>query len=171
LGETIALCLSRLFESEALLDDENWKPGALQLLVAKLKVDVRDDFRLHVLNTIDAIAVEMQGELVSGLRKFYSRVEDGTKNGPEQAWAFMQDFTAGISGVGPVLMSDFLKNVGYPKFVKIDFHLKREFPSLLSGVKTEARSLFIHAWHLCDELEMTPFTFDHIMYQWGRAKL
>jgi thermostable 8-oxoguanine DNA glycosylase len=129
------------------------------------------EFKQYVLRTINDISMVMHEELVSGLSNFYSRVEGATKNSPEQAWAFTQDFTSEIPGVGPVLMSDFLKNIGYSNFVKIDFHLKREFPVLLAGVKGDARSLFVHAWHLCEELGMTPFIFDHIMYQWGRSKL
>jgi hypothetical protein len=170
LGKTIALCLSRLFSTEAFLDDDNWIPLALNSLATEIKRNQRDDFELYVLDTISAIALVMQVELVSGLSKFYSRIDDATSQGPEEAWEFTRKFTRDIPSVGPVLMSDFLKNVGYLNFVKIDFHLKREFPALLSGARTDAKSLFILSWHLCEELGMTPFIFDHIMYQWGRAK-
>ena len=168
LGHSVDRCLSLLFVAQGFRGEANWTPSALWSFVETLKSSEWDDFRMHVLRTLASIAVVMQEALAGGLEVFYARIEEEVRKGPEKTWAFMQGFTEDIWGLGPVLMSDFLKNVGFSKFVKIDIHLKREFPELVAVGKTDSRSMFIHAWRLCDQLNMTPFVFDHLLYQWGR---
>jgi hypothetical protein len=71
--------------------------------------------------------------------------------------------------VGPVLFCDFLKNIGFPEFVKVDYHFQKEFPNL-TDEKLSIKKQFIRSLELCKILGVTPFYFDHLMYQWGRYK-
>jgi hypothetical protein len=113
----------------------------------------------------------MQYELSSGLDMFYSKVSEALICGPEYTWSFMENFSSNIIGVGPVLLADFLKNIGFVEFVKIDQRLKKEFPKLIKGSQPTPKSMFIYAWRLCEQLKMNPFVFDHILYQWGNPRL
>ena len=167
LANTIPLCLNKLYDFPAFLDDRHWTPDALAALLEGLDANPNDALRADIRHTLIALAHTMDEALKHGVQPFYQIVEAAANKGPEQTWRFMQRFTVPIPGVGPGLMADFLKNIGFPQFVKIDQRLKKEFPKLISGVPPDPKSMFIFAIELCRQLDMTPFLFDHILYQWG----
>ena len=171
LADTIPLCLERLYECAGFLDDANWTPAALASLLGDLSFDSDDPFKADVRQTLSGLAAVMVKALQDGFESFYRRVEAAVAAGPEDAWQFMVQFTQPIPGVGPGLMSDFLKNIGFPEFVKIDQRLQKEFPALVPGLPKDPREMFIFAVKLCRQLGMTPFLFDHILYQWGNVKI
>ncbi|NLV46859.1 MAG: hypothetical protein GXY07_20455 [Candidatus Hydrogenedentes bacterium] len=171
LAGTIPLCLERLYECTDFMDDTNWTPAGLTQLLEELTEYPDDPFKEHIRRTLLGLAVVMTKALREGISLFYKSVEKAVASGPEQAWQFMVQFTQPIPNVGPGLMSDFLKNIGFPEFVKIDQRLKKEFPALVPGLPTDPREMFIFAVKLCRQLGMTPFLFDHILYQWGNVKL
>lgn len=170
LAGTIPICLSRLYDCTAFLDDANWTPANLTRLLKSLPQYPNDPFKADVRRTLSELAAVMIKALQDGVESFYHQVEAAVAEGPENTWAFMKQFTELVYNVGPGLMSDFLKNIGFSEFVKIDQRLKREFPALVSGLPKDARGMFISAVKLCRQIEMTPFVFDHILYQWGNMK-
>jgi hypothetical protein len=171
LGDTIPICLNLLFDEPKFLDNRNWNPKNLEKLSNDLLDKNNDSFKNHILITINSISIIMQKELSYGLDNFFEKIANEIKLGPENAWKFMEKFTKEIKNVGPGLMSDFLKNVGFPEFVKIDQRLKVEFPEFINEFNLKnAKSMFISAWKLCAKLNITPFVFDHILYQWNKFK-
>jgi len=170
---TIDLCLYKLFGDPDFRVENNWMPHSLAQTANRLQKQIlkEDSFKKNVLTTIESIALTMQRELSSGLDRFYDHMSDELSHGPEQTWTFLKHFTSNISGVGPVLMSDFLKNIGFVEFAKIDQRLKTEFPKLASGLPTTPDKIFIYIWHLCKKMKMSPFVFDYILYQWGNHDL
>lgn len=171
LADTIPLCLSKVYDCPAFLEEANWTPAAFAGLLQSLRGSPGDAFTSDVRRTLLGLAAVMTAELQEGMNTFYRQVDRAVAAGPEACWRFMEQFTAPIPGVGPGLMSDFLKNIGYPEFVKIDQRLKKEFPQIVAGLPPDPKSMFIFAVTLCRELGMTPFLFDHILYQWGNVKL
>lgn len=171
LADTIPACLSRLYDCPAFLEDKQWTPGALANLLKSLPYTSEDPLKSHIRNTLLGLAEVMAEVLQNGTEVFYNLLESAVAAGPENAWTFMKQFTEPIHNVGPGLMSDFLKNIGFPEFVKIDQRLKKEFPALVPGLPTDPRAMFIFAVERCRQLGMTPFLFDHILYQWGNVKL
>ncbi len=171
LAATIPLCLDRLYGCADFMDNMNWTPDGLAQLFEGLPEYPDDPFKEHIRRTLLELAVVMVEVLREGIEPFYKCIETAVAAGPEKTWVFMKQFTESISGVGPGLMSDFLKNIGFAEFVKIDQRLKKEFPALSPGLPKAPREMFIFAVVLCRKLGMTPFLFDHILYQWGNVKL
>lgn len=173
LGSTIGSCLAKLLNAESLLRDATWEPVPLMATLTELHASqpTADAFIHSVINTGIACARTLEQWVAHGLKPFYERVEAGLAAGPEAAWTFLQTMSKPIDGVGPVLMADFLKNSGFHRLVKLDQRLQREFPDLLGNAPQDAQRLFIEAWHLADQLGMAPFVLDHLLYQWGNARL
>ena len=174
LADTIPLCLNKLFDCSDFLLDSNWKPSSLETLIKSLRdkdENFSDQFRRDVLDTLDSVTNKISFELEAGINQFYDRITREITKGPESVWAFLQQFTANLRGVGPSLMSDFLKNIGFVEFVKIDQRLKNELPKLIEGLKSTPKNMFIFSWYFCERLKMTPFIFDQILYQWGNPRL
>ena len=76
-----------------------------------------------------------------------------------------------INNVGVALVCDFLKEIGFTRFVKVDHHFKREFPELLSTSKTckqSPKESFILSQELADSIGITPFHLTRSLYLWGR---
>lgn len=172
LAETIPICLSQLFNEPDFLKDENWTFINLCRFVTKIKRTKGNEsgIKLAILDILQNGSDKMSREFKTGLESFYIKISDEIIKGPEQIWKFMETFTKSIPGVGPGLFSDFLKNSGFVEFVKIDYHFKNEFPVLIGDENLTPKQQFILTMQLCNQLGMTPFHFDHILYQWGRYK-
>jgi hypothetical protein len=170
LSNTIGKCLSILFDKEEFFHEHNWVPSRLLIILNTISTSQLDSFRIHIFTVLISLTKKMESELEHGLQLFYEKVEDHL-DGPESSWDFVTRFTADINGVGPVLMSDFLKNSGFPQFVKIDQRLKAQFPKLINEIPSKQKEMFIFAWRLCEQLKITPFIFDHILYQWGNPTI
>ncbi len=172
IAETIPICLSKLFDEPSFLDDKNWKffkIKELSLDLNRLPSNITG-MKAAILQILFSGSEKMMVEIEKGLDAFYDKIAQEIDKGPENTWNYMIDFTKTIPGVGPGLFSDFLKNIGFPEFVKIDHHFKNEFPTLIGSEKLSDKRQFVKALQLCIRLEMTPFYFDHLMYQWGRYK-
>lgn len=172
LAKTIPICLSKLFNEPDFLKDENWTFINLCGLATKIKRIQGNEsgIKSAILDILLKGSDKMSKELETGLESFYIKIADEIKKGPETIWKFMEIFTKSIPGVGPGLFSDFLKNIGFVEFVKIDYHFKNEFPVLICNKSLTPKQQFILTMQLCNQLGMTPFHFDHIIYQWGRYK-
>lgn len=178
-ANTIPNCLEALFDEQGFLVDVNWTLANFCSLVDNLRY--QEGFSDADLNSKElkprVLAVLLDGskvfgtELESVLDAFYIKVQAMVDNGAESAWRFAEGFSKRIRQVGPVLICDFLKNIGFPEFVKVDHHFKKEFPGLFGHehkMRLSDKKRFILSLKLCSKLKITPFLFDHIMYQWGR---
>jgi len=108
-------------------------------------------------------------ELSRGLDAFYKKISNA--NTPIAMWDLATEISASINNVGVALICDFLKEIGFTRFVKVDHHFKREFPKLISSSKTckqSSRESFILSQELADSIGISPFHLDSILYMWGR---
>lgn len=176
--ETIPECLEIMFGAPDFRKDRYWTPTALpNLLVGIQKQEDwpdRDLRSLRVKPRIIAILTDgcafFQKKLQRGLAPFYKEISAAIENGPEATWKFANRFSASIRHVGPATVCDYLKNMGFPDFVRVEGHFRKEFPELINENNMSQKQQFISSLVLCGEMDMRPFFFDHIMYQWGRYK-
>jgi hypothetical protein len=81
------------------------------------------------------------------------------------------DFSRPIQNVGPALICDFFKEMGFVRYVKVDHHFRKEFPELISG-NTECnqnpKENFMLSQQIADSDGITPYHLDAILYLWGR---
>ncbi len=172
LGPTIGLCLARLLDaSELAKSKEVWAPATLHAELLRIGSQLKpapESFEHSVLRTSIDCAKALEHELREGLDDFYRRVDEALKASPERTWQFMTTLSAPIAGVGPVLTSDFLKNIGFHRLVKIDQRLRTQLPALVPTIDTGSdRTRFISAWKLADMIGWNPFILDHLLFQWG----
>lgn len=175
--ETIGECLARVFNFGSFRLEETWLP--IKLRSAAEQIQAREQYDLNsneprprmVRVLLDGSA-EMGRRLDKGISAFYTSLDKVTQRDPEFVWKYVEDFSDPIYNVGPALICDFLKEIGYSQFVKVDHHFKKQFPTLMySGDDCKALSPkrhFILAQHLADRLGMTPYHLDKILYDWGR---
>ncbi len=86
-------------------------------------------------------------------------------------WELATEISKSINNVGVALICDFLKEIGFTRYVKVDHHFKREFPELISTskkCKQSPKESFILSQELADSIGITPFHLDSILYLWGR---
>ena len=111
----------------------------------------------------------MKQELSGGLKAFYRRIADVTD--PLEMWRLVNDFSSTIDQVGPALICDFFKEIGFTRYVKVDHHFKAQFPRLVSpeeSCRNSPKKSFILSQEIADAIGITPFHLDAIMYLWGR---
>lgn len=176
--ETIPLCLEKVFDEPDFADNRHWTPEAMSELTADLEkrervegADLRSaSLRSRIIAILKDGSLLLEKELGHGLAPFYREISTAIENGPEETWKYAQHFAGFIRHVGPATVCDFLKNLGFSDFVRVEGHFKSEFPRLINEGKLTVKQQFIMSLTLCEELEMKPFVFDHIMYQWGRYK-
>jgi hypothetical protein len=171
--KTISLCLSKLFTESRFINDSNWTFINLHKMSTEMKQAESVEYggmKSAILDILQNGSKIMGEQVAGGLEIFYENLQYEIDKGPENVWKFMEIFTNTIPGVGPGLFSDFLKNIGFVDFVKIDYHFKREFPELIRSEYLAPKLMFVHTINLCNKLGMTAFHFDHVLYQWGRYK-
>ena len=86
-------------------------------------------------------------------------------------WALVEDFSKSIKQVGPALMCDFFKEIGFVRYVKVDHHFSKQFPKLVKQKEDcglSPKRSFILSQEIADAVGMTPFHLDSILYLWGR---
>ena len=112
---------------------------------------------------------KLQKELIPGLDLFYDKISRVTV--PLEMWRLVNEFSGTINQVGPALICDFFKEIGFIRYVKVDHHFRKEFPQLISSLKScsqDPKHSFILSQEIADLIEITPFNLDAILYLWGR---
>lgn len=172
--QNIDRALMRAFDNEEFLDVDNWYPLSLGQLAKAIQsihnFDLsRNQFQPRIVAVLLTGSEKFELELGEGLNAFYSRVEsisDRTKR-----WKFVTDFSRPIRQVGPSLMCDFLEEMGFTRYVKVDHHFSKQFPQLLSGeanCRMSAKASFILYQEIAVAVGISPFHLDSILYLWGR---
>ena len=162
------------FHNEGFLDVDNWYPFNLGQLAKAIQsihnFDLSSNkFQPRIVAVLLTGSKKLELELSEGLQAFYSRVA-GISD-PRKMWKFVTDFARPIRQVGPSLMCDFLKELGFTRYVKVDHHFSRQFPQLLPGeanCRMSAKASFILSQEIADAVGMSPFHLDSILYLWGR---
>lgn len=170
-------CLNKVYDEAAFLDDRNWFPLELARIAARIQSSQNfnldsKQFKPRMIVVMITGGPPMAKRLSNGLEPFYLEVENACEN-PDKMWNYVTEFSAPIHQVGASLITDFLKDIGFDRFVKIDHHLKNEFPKLLPSSSCRELSLkqqFTLAIDLSEKLGITPSKFDNLLYQWGRYK-
>lgn len=171
-------CLSIIYSEDEFMKDQNWLPSKLHNIAEKIqhkeKFDLKSNkFKPRIISVILDGTTEMKKRLEFGIEKFYQELEEINKSPGGEIWKYVLEFPRQIHNVGTALICDFLKDIGCDRFVKVDHHFKKEFPSLLglsNCKKLRSRDHFILSQEIAQLLEMTPFHLDHLLYQWGRYK-
>lgn len=174
---TIDECLARIFNLDSFRLVDTWFPGNLKNVAEAIQKKHQFDLdsnepRPRMVRVMIDGSTEMAKRLKTGLPAFYQPLDKVTKQDPELMWEYVLEFSKNIYNVGPALICDFLKEIGYSQFVKVDHHFKKQFPALIhngsSCRKLSPRKQFIQSLSLAKKLEMTPFHLDKILYIWGK---
>ena len=177
-GDWLSTALSRSFDEPRFMDASVWEPVPMGQLARELeqRLDPLSPPRAvprRIVTVLKAGSAHLERELADGVEAFCDRVDQACERGPEGMWRFVSDFSAPVKFVGPALTCCFLKDSGFLKFVKVDHHIEREFPALIGHVGCGSLSTKDHfrlSIELGDQIGMTPFHIDHLLYQWGRYK-
>ena len=170
--------LSEIYNEPQFGNEMNWLPEKISNIAQKVqgvkKFDLTSkEFEPRILSVTINAPKKLSKELKNGLENFYIKIEKICLLGSLNMWNYVKKFSQPIYNVGPNLICDFLKNIGFTRFVKIDHHMKKEFPNLLSisGCKNLGDyQSFELSQILADKIGITPFHLDHLLYQWGRYK-
>lgn len=172
--DTVNVALSKAFGNEEFLFDSNWTPIALHELA--LRIQRKENFNLtskqfkpRIISVLITGTKVLSNELENGLESFYIKISSVTN--PIAMWELAKDISRPINNVGVALICDFLKELGFTRYVKIDHHFRREFPELISSLKTckqSPKESFILSQEIADSIGITPFHLDSILYLWGR---
>ena len=171
-------CLSVIYSEEDFLADQNWTSEKLHDIAKRIqqkeKYDLKSNkFKPRMVSVILDGTKEMERRLEGGIAKFYLELDSINDSTGKEIWEYVSEFPKYIHNVGTALICDFLKDIGCDRFVKVDHHFKKEFPSLLGlsdCKKLNAKEHFILSQEIATMLEMSPFHLDHLLYQWGRYK-
>ena len=172
--DTIHIALSRAFDDDAFLKDSNWYPESLFKLASRIQAKEnydlsRKQFKPRIISVLISGSKQLSEELKNGLDPFYQKIENVTS--PSEMWKFVNDFSSPIFNVGPALISDFFKEIGFTQYVKVDHHLSKEFPKLMPSPKScslNKKQIFISSIENANSIGITPFHLDKIFYLWGR---
>ncbi|MCP3177446.1 hypothetical protein MJO47_10075 [Desulfuromonas sp. KJ2020] len=173
--QNIALALSRVFDDQQeFLDDAFWSPDLLGDLAAEIQERYKFNqssrqFRPRILAVLLTGSRKLEEALRDGLDGFYEMV--GHAKTPSAMWSLVNNFSKGIDYVGPALVCDFFKEIGFVQYVKVDHHFAAQFPELIKwkgGCRLSPRQSFILSQEIADAVGMTPFHLDAILYLWGR---
>jgi len=126
--------LCTVFSEPAFLDDNNWYPDALRAVATRIQARERCDLaspvpRNRMTRVILDGTVEMSKRLERGIDSFYQAVESVSAASPEVMWKYVRDFSKPIGFVGPALLCDFLKEIGFLQFVKVDHLFPEGIPT------------------------------------------
>jgi hypothetical protein len=172
--DTISLSLSKAFNNNDFLQDSNWSPETLHKLALKIQTNKnfdlsRKQFNPRIISVLLTGTKVLSNELMNGIDKFYQKISCAVT--PLAMWNLAEEFAKPISNVGVALICDFFKEIGFTRYVKVDHHFRREFPELISDLKTckqSPKESFILSQEIADSVGITPFHLDSILYLWGR---
>ncbi len=174
---TIGLLLEMVFAESSFLDDETWYPKNLYAVAMNIQRQMQFDLTSNqpmprMLRVMLDGSKEMAKRLASGLQPFYELIEQVSASSPEAMWKFVVNFAKPIYNVGPALICDFIKEIGFVRFVKVDHHFLGQFKGLFGGYEdcrhlSNKRHFLLSQW-LADAVEIEPYYLDRILYEWGR---
>jgi hypothetical protein len=175
-ASSIAEALAAEFSDTRFLDDFFWNPASMKILAldAASKHGLTNTMlggkTLHprILGVLHDGANQIGIASNNGLDAFYEAITQHVTSA-ESAWKMLEKFAADIREVGAPLAADFMKNIGFHRFVKPDVHFLRQLARLFSPETSfSQRDSFILGWLLASMLKMPAFELDHTLYQWGR---
>lgn len=174
LRDTVQIALNKAFNNSAFLDDSSWTPLALGKLALTIQEKEKYDlssirFNPRIISVLISGSEKLSDELKNGLDSFYSKIS--SKVPPPEMWNLVLDFSRTIRNVGPALVCDFFKEMGFVRYVKVDHHFRKEFPELVASIgncSQNPRESFILSQEIADAIGITPFHLDSILYLWGR---
>jgi len=172
--DNIARALSRAFDEARFLDNDNWLPAPLERLALaiqrKHKFDLSSrQFKPRVVGVLLTGSRKLGEELSGGLHGFYERI--ARVSDAASMWDLVNDFSKSIHLVGPALICDFFKEIGFVRYVKIDHHFGKQLPKLVNvdgNCRLNPKRSFLMSQEIADAVGMTPFHLDSILYLWGR---
>lgn len=172
--ENIAQSLCGVFDNIDFLYDSNWLTESLYNLAEKIQLSnnynlFSKEFKPRIIAGLLTGTAKLKLELANGLDPFFNKISSVTS--PSEMWKFVNDFSSPIINVGPALISDFLKEIGFTQYVKVDHHLSNEFPKLMLSPKScslNQKQIFISSIENAKSIGITPFHLDKIFYLWGR---
>jgi hypothetical protein len=171
-------CLAKIYSHNEFLENKNWTPTKLHGIASKIQQKEQFDlnsnkFKPRMIAVLLNGTVEMEKRLTGGIESFYQELDQVNSSAGDEIWKYVSEFPKQIHNVGTALICDFLKDIGCDRFVKVDHHFKKEFPTLL-GLndcnKLSSKEHFVLSQKISTMLEMSPFHLDHLLYQWGRHK-
>ncbi len=174
--DTISECMARIFHYGDFRIEFNWIPENLYKIADKIRQKERYNLNSNqpkprMIRVMHDGSLEMKKRLENGISDFYASIDRAIESGPESMWNFVNDFSKNIYNVGPALICDFIKEIGYAQFVKVDHHFQKQFPTLLNNEdckKLSPKKHFILSQDLAKQIGMTPYLIDKILYNWGR---
>jgi hypothetical protein len=172
--DTIARALSLGFDNKEFLSDASWFPEPLGEVARRIQASNKFNlssrqFKPRIIAVLLTGSIRMTKELSEGLDPFYRRIGEVTD--PPDIWRLVNDFSSTIDQVGPALICDFFKEIGFTRYVKVDHHFRAQFPQLVlskASCRNNPRRSFILSLEIADAIGITPFHLDSIMYLWGR---
>ncbi|MDO8927748.1 MAG: hypothetical protein Q7W54_02045, partial [Bacteroidota bacterium] len=175
---TLPYCLKITYSTDDFLLDNNWTPKQLYAIAKNIQKEYAYKSKSNIpVERMISIIIEgsrvMSRKLEHGLYNFYAELDNVSKMSGEEMWTYVESFGKDIYNVGPNLICDFIKNIGFERFVKVDHHFKAEFPTLIgydSCKKMSNKKHFILSQKLADLVQMSPFHLDKLLYLWGRYK-
>ena len=159
------------------MEDQTWFPQNLKKVAWSIQQREKYDLtskqpRPRMVRVMLDGSDQMARRLDRGLNSFYESIEQVSASTPEAMWSFVEEFAKPIYNVGPALICDFVKEIGFLRFVKVDHHFLQQFPGLLGETQDCSRlsekKHFILSQHLADALGIQPYYLDRILYEWGR---
>ena len=177
-GDWLSTALRRSFDEPRFMEASVWEPVPMGQLARELekRLDPKSPPRAvprRIVEVLKTGSAHLERELAEGVEPFCDRVDQACESGPVGMWRFVSEFSAPVRFVGPALTCAFLKDIGFVQFVKVDHHIEREFPDLIGHVGCGSLSTKDHfrlSIELGEQIGMTPFHIDHLLYQWGRYK-
>ena len=175
--DTVGVLLERIFKEKAFLEEQTWFPNNLKKIA--LDIQQREKFDLtsnqprpRMVRVMLDGADQMAKRLKKGVDPFYKSIEQVSASTPDVMWSFVEELAKPIYNVGPALICDFIKEVGFPRFVKVDHHFLQQFSGLFGKPQDDSRlsnkKHFVLSQQLADALGIQPYYLDRILYEWGR---
>ncbi len=158
-------CLAQVFSENDFLINQNWSPDLLHELAGKIQREKKynlesKQFKPRMISVLLSGTQKMAKRLENGLNSFYVELDTINSKPGAEIWGYVLEFSKNIYNVGPNLICDFIKGIGFERFVKVDHHFKREFPKLIGFndcYSLSDKEHFVLSQQLADLIQMSPF--------------
>lgn len=175
--------LSKIFHETKFINETNWHPEKLLEIAEAIQGKNAYDLKskkpkpriIAVLLTAPPVINAIFG---NNLQKKYEEIEKiqdipDAINRAVKLWSFAENVHKyegkKIRNVGTALVCDFLKESGFKNYAKIDFQMIKAISDLIGGgcKKFNNFDLFVATQWIAQNIEMTPFRLDKILYVHG----